>query len=112
MPNRWAQDYIAIVQAGFLLVAAAGAILALKAGSPIVPLLAALAYLNLMHAATFATLRYSLPLTPLLMLLATYATVRMGGVLAGRFGFDSLAVQLATSSGNRADEPARKALSQ
>lgn len=86
--NQWAQGYIIAIQVMFLSVVAAGIVLAFRTGLglAVAPMLAAIAYLNLMHSATFATLRYSMPLTPILILFGSFAVVALATRLAGRFG--------------------------
>lgn len=68
--NRWAQGYVIAMQGVFLGLACLGWRRALKEKLSVWPVLLPVAYFTAIYVVTSATLRYSVPLAPLLMLFA------------------------------------------
>ncbi len=69
--NQWARGFVVALQGSLLALAAYGAIRAAGIGRPLLLLLLPVAYLTLIHTVTFGTLRYSMPMLPVVILLAT-----------------------------------------
>ena len=86
LKNRWAQIYIYAAQGLLLLFAAYGVLRAQQARCDIFPLVAVVVYVVLVHTLVIATLRYSIPLVPVLMLFATLGVWGAVSRLAPRFG--------------------------
>lgn len=76
--NRWAQPIIYVVQSVLLLLACYGVLVAMRSKVPVTELLAPIMYLALMYSLIVSTLRYSIPLTPILMLLAFVGVADIG----------------------------------
>lgn len=91
--NRWAQTAIAIGQTVFLSCAMYGIGLAWQRAPAARIVLIPVLYLALAHTVTFATLRYSIPVVPLVTLFATFGLCGCITWLLGKFGIWPRAVQ-------------------
>lgn len=87
LKNRWAQIYIYAAQSLLLLFAAYGVLRAQQTRCNIFPLVAVIVYVILVHTLIIATLRYSIPLVPVLLLFATLGVWDAVSRLAPRLGF-------------------------
>lgn len=74
--SRSAQAQVIIFQGGLLALAAWGLALATRRRVPLSPLLLPIGYLVVLHTLVVSTLRYSVPLGPLLAILAAFALER------------------------------------
>jgi len=64
--NRWAQSYITLFQTFFLGVAVLGLLEAKRREIPVFALILPVIFLAVVHALTFATIRYSIPTVPVM----------------------------------------------
>ena len=76
--KQWMQIFVYAVQGALLLFALIGVFLSLSQFSRIAILLLVIAYFSGIHTLTFSTLRYSVPLLPLLFLFVSLALYRWG----------------------------------
>lgn len=87
LQNRWAQIYIYGLQGTLLLFALYGILRARQAKLALFPVLAVCAYLPLVYTLILSTLRYSMPLVPVLMLFAAVGAGDIVSRLARRLNF-------------------------
>ncbi|MDH5738775.1 MAG: glycosyltransferase family 39 protein [Nitrospira sp.] len=94
--NRWAQGYIIAMQSVFLGVACIGWWRVRKEKLPVWPVLLPMAYFTAIYVITSATLRYSVPIAPLLMLFAGVGLCDLYGRSLGKkkpFGIGAVDLQ-------------------
>ncbi len=82
--NRWAQSVIYLFQAGLLLLAGYGLFVGVRSKVSTLALIAPMVYLAGVYSLVVATLRYSIPLVPILMLLAVVALFDLAARLGVR----------------------------
>lgn len=73
--NRWAQSWIYIAQGLLLFLTLYGFLQAYRANIVIFPFIIVILYMSLVYTVTLATLRYSIPLIPLLINFAVFAAM-------------------------------------
>lgn len=82
--NRWAQGYVIAMQSVFLGLACIGYFRVLGEKLPAWPVLLPVAYFTAIYVITSATLRYSLPVVPLLMLFAVVGLCDISRMILGK----------------------------
>ncbi|NNL99309.1 MAG: hypothetical protein HKO62_01075, partial [Gammaproteobacteria bacterium] len=88
LKNQWAQGYVALVQGALLTLAGWGIVIAWRRGLQLWPLLVPIGYVTAVHALTFSTLRYSIPLMPLVIMFAVFGALDLCARVLGRLAIE------------------------